>query len=165
MPFTQRASKAWYRLHCIDLRTGDCKKIESHIKSWMYQDRFIKPQECLLFRDTGDGVLGLLNIAARAQACLLRSFIKSALNPEAKLYLLNNAVWRHFVLEEDNPSPDRPHYLSQLMINRLKQQWSVYKNGIIDMMLREWYKSLLSTGITHTSVDENVEPQLIPSRA
>ena len=38
------------------------------------------------------------------------------------------------------------------------------KSRIVDMTLREWYKSPLSTGITHTSVEGKVEPQLIPSR-
>jgi hypothetical protein len=53
MPITQRSwslnsfalSKVWFRTRCVPLRECDFKKISSSCKSWLYQDRFAKPEE------------------------------------------------------------------------------------------------------------------------
>ena len=53
MPLTQRPwsvncyalSKVWFRSYCIDLRLLDFSSINSKIKSWLYADQLIKPEE------------------------------------------------------------------------------------------------------------------------
>ena len=66
LPLTARAfsinsyvlAKVWYRTAVVDVRSGDVSRMASSIKSWIYQDQLIKPQEELLYRKTEDGGLG-----------------------------------------------------------------------------------------------------------
>ena len=41
-------SKIWFRTHSVDLRVLDLTKITSHIKSWLYADMLLKPEETRL---------------------------------------------------------------------------------------------------------------------
>ena len=58
MPLTARVfsvnlyvlAKVWYHTVLVDVRCGDVSKMVSSIKSWIYQDRLVKPQEKLLYR-------------------------------------------------------------------------------------------------------------------
>ena len=68
-------SKLWYRTSLIDIRLGDLNKMSSAIKSWIYQDRLIKPQEELLFRNVKDGGLGLFHLESKVHANLICSFL------------------------------------------------------------------------------------------
>ena len=57
MPLTDRTksiniyllSKLWYKFGAVDIKKGDCEKILSAIKSWIYADSFLKPEEMILF--------------------------------------------------------------------------------------------------------------------
>ena len=40
--------KLWYRTACLDLRVGDSSAIASNIKTWLYQDMLLKPQEIMM---------------------------------------------------------------------------------------------------------------------
>ena len=62
-------SKLWYRTACIDLRIGDSDTIQSSIKSWLYQDMILKPQEMALYRPTSLGGLGLHNVKLGQKQC------------------------------------------------------------------------------------------------
>ena len=41
-------SKLWYKASCIDFRVGDSNTITSSVKSWLYQDMLLKPQEMMV---------------------------------------------------------------------------------------------------------------------
>ena len=43
-------SKIWYKTGALDIRKGDIEKLNSSIKSWLYLDSFLKPEETVLFR-------------------------------------------------------------------------------------------------------------------
>ena len=43
-------SKLWYKTAVLDVREEDIKKINSSVKSWLYADCLIKPEETLLHR-------------------------------------------------------------------------------------------------------------------
>ena len=42
--------KVWFRAHCVDLRKVDVSRIHGKVKSWIYGDQFLKPEERILFR-------------------------------------------------------------------------------------------------------------------
>ena len=76
MPLTMRAwsmnsyclPKIWFRSYCVDLRQLDISKIHSHVKSWMYGDQFLKPEERVLFRPPSHRGLGVHHAKLKAQA-------------------------------------------------------------------------------------------------
>ena len=68
-------SRLWYRVSCLDIRAMDSSAISSSVKSWMYQDMLIKPQEIMLYRSTELGGLGLYNVRARSLAVLIHTFL------------------------------------------------------------------------------------------
>ena len=43
-------SKVFFRTHSVDLRTQDVKKITSLVKSWLYADQLLKPEEMVMYR-------------------------------------------------------------------------------------------------------------------
>ena len=43
-------SKVWFRCFTVNLREGDCAAINSSLKSWIYRDLLLKPEEMVLFR-------------------------------------------------------------------------------------------------------------------
>ena len=79
-------SKLWYRCGAVDLRKGDIDKMISHIKSWIYADMFLKPEEIKLFRGKKDGGLGMDCIETKSKSNLITSFLEMACN---KKYLNN----------------------------------------------------------------------------
>ena len=71
-------ANVWYRTAVVDVKSGDVSRMVSSIKSWIYQDLLVKPQEELLYRKTEDGGHGLFNIEAKAKANLTTSFLQTA---------------------------------------------------------------------------------------
>ena len=47
------------------MKYGDISKIDSKIKSWMYQDNFEKSELEILYRKIKDGGLGLTNVCQK----------------------------------------------------------------------------------------------------
>jgi hypothetical protein len=89
MPLTSRPwslnsyclSKLWYRTGCLELRLRDSNAITSNIKSWLYQEMILKPQEIMLYRPVDQGGLGMHNVKVRAAAMLAHTFLAQALSP------------------------------------------------------------------------------------
>ena len=88
MPLTQRPWSLncyalpilWYRCHCLDMRVGDFSKLNSTLKSWLYQDMLEKPEEMVMVRPRQEGGLGVHHIQSKSQAILIKSFIETAIN-------------------------------------------------------------------------------------
>ena len=68
-------SKVWFKCSSVDLRVGDITAISSSIKSWLYANLFEKPSEGVMCRPISYGP------KFRALACLIRSFLKTAVSP------------------------------------------------------------------------------------
>ena len=68
-------SRINYRTCALNLRQQDIQRISSAVKSWVMQGFLIRPPENILFRNTAEGGLGLVNTAARARANLIKTFI------------------------------------------------------------------------------------------
>ena len=122
MPITQRGwslnsfalSKVWFRTRCVDLRVCDLKKITSACKSWLYQDRFAKPEEHVLHRPHQYGGLGLHSVKYKALAGFITTFLQTAANPKFQQNLLHSLLYMKYVLGEDvpqAPDPLPPTYL------------------------------------------------------
>ena len=54
-------SKLWFKCPSINLRVCDHEKITSNIKSWLFQDQLVKPEEFVLYRPRSQGGLGLVS--------------------------------------------------------------------------------------------------------
>ena len=48
---TYCSSKIWFRTGSVDMRAGDITAMTSMLKSWCYQDLYLKPSEVLLYRE------------------------------------------------------------------------------------------------------------------
>ena len=68
-------SKVWFITHCVDLRQLDVNKIHSSVKSWLYADQFLKPEEVVMFRPMTSGGLGLHHVKFKGLAALTRTFL------------------------------------------------------------------------------------------
>ena len=92
MPLTQRPfsancyalSKVWFKCSVINLRVQDISAITSQVKSWLYQDLLVKPSELVLYRGIQAGGLGLMSVKMRSLALLVRTFLKTSINPKFK---------------------------------------------------------------------------------
>jgi hypothetical protein len=92
MPLRQRSysintfcySKLWFKCSSINLRVCDFDKITAIIKSWLFQDQLLKPEDFVLYRPREHGGLDLVHAESKAQALLIRSFLETAVNPTLK---------------------------------------------------------------------------------
>ena len=88
MPLSQRShslntyclSKIWFKCPSIELRVTDLTKISTLIKSWLFQDQLIKPEDHVLYRSRTQGGLNLTNIKVKAQSLLIKTFLETALS-------------------------------------------------------------------------------------
>ena len=114
-------SKLWYRTACLDLRVGDSTAIASSVKSWLYQDLLIKPQEMIMYREVSEGGLGVYNVKMRAMAMLLHTFLSQAISPLFKSNMYYTTLYRWHVLEERHlPNPGRPPFYSSTFFSIIK---------------------------------------------
>ena len=86
-------SKVWFKTHSVDLRVQDVTKITSLIKSWLYADQLIKPEELVMFRPPSYGGLGVLNVKTKARAGLIKSFLETAGNVNFRSSLYSIQRW------------------------------------------------------------------------
>ena len=64
-------SKLWFKCGSIDLRAGDTNKITSNVKSWIYADQLVKPEELVMYKGRQEGGLNMINVKYRAMAELI----------------------------------------------------------------------------------------------
>ena len=156
VPFTSRPisvntyilSKLWYKTSAIDFRIGDEEKIVSSLKSWIYQDCFLKPEEEILYRRTQCGGLGLHNIAAKGTANLTVSFIQSAISPNFVRNLYHEALYNYFILGIGTKCPNRPPYYSENFFKNIKIAIAEGMD-VFSMSTKDWYSRFVQRNITH----------------
>ena len=137
-------SKVWFRTRCVNLREGDVKKISSTCKSWLYQDRFAKPEEIVLHRPHHHGGLGLHSVKYKAMAGFITTFLQTAINPLFRQNLLHHLLFRKHVLGEDvqeAPSPPPPCLSEDLcsIIRKVKEDTPL---NIVTMAEKDWTRLL-----------------------
>ena len=156
-------SKVWFRCFSMDLRLLDVSSINSKVKSWLYADQLVKPEEMILFRPANYGGLGLLNVEIRAKACLIKSFIETAANPTFQQNLYHAALFKYHVLEDRSlPNPGMPPYYPATFFNTIQTVSQNTPLNILHMSLKQWYRVLLEEKVTMREVDSTME--FIPCR-
>ena len=147
--------KIWFKCGSIDLREGDFKSMVSKIKSWVYADQLIKPEELVLYKSRNKGGLNLTHIKYRALAELIKSFLDTAINPRYRRSLYHQALFRWHV-EEDRtiPNPGSPPYYTQEFYNEIKYIKTEGLLRLSSMTIGMWYKALLERHITNEIDDE-----------
>ena len=174
MPITQRGwslnsfalSKVWFRTKCVDLRECDFKKIGSACKSWLYQDRFAKPEELILHRPHHYGGLGLHSVKYKAMAGFITTFLQTAANPKFQENLLHNLLYRKHVLEEDVPqAPDPPPpYLPLELFSIIRRVKDDTPLNVITMREKDWTRLLTEDFVTMLSVSDSGQQQFTPCK-
>ena len=149
---TYALSKLWYRVAVTDIKVGDCDKIYSSIKSWMYADLIVKPQEELIFRSIKEGGLGLQNIQAKASANLITSFIQTSINKEFITNDYSRAIFDYYINEVGCRDPGRPPWISGSVISEIKE---AIREGVCiqKMKIKDWYLRLIEK-VTHEQVED-----------
>ena len=168
MPLTQRPwfvntyalPKIWFRCHSLELRAGDCSKINSCIKSWLYADLFEKPEELVMHRPREKGGLGVQHTKYKAMAILIKSFIETALASGFIMNMYHNALYMwHVEGDKAMSDPGRPPYYSMDFFSAIKQ---VQQEGLLkisSMSTKQWYQVLIENYVTMEVVVGNPQRQ------
>ena len=174
MPLTQRPfsanifalSKVWFKCNSLNIRSQDVDAVNSIVKSWVYQDCLEKPNELVLFRSNKDGGLGLLNVRVRAVACLIKSFMETAADPQFLHSLFHQQLFGYYILDDKSlPDPGMTQYYDEKFFKTIRFYHDKYSNDIVGFSLRKWYTLLLEDQVL-MHVEENASTkQLIPVRS
>ena len=146
--------KVWFKCASIDMRMGDAQQITSNVKSWIYADQLIKPEEIVLYKPRKEGGLNMINVRYRAMAELIKSFIDTAINPRFKRNLYHNALYQWHVEEVRTiPEPGKSPYYSEDFYKAIKH---VKDEGLLrlsNMSLGMWYKVLYEKYVANEEDD------------
>ena len=137
-------SKIWFRTHSVDLRAQDVNKVTSLIKSWLYQDQLLKPEELVIHRPPSVGGLGVHCVMLKAQAGLIRSFLETAINPTFRQSLFHNILFRYHVLGDSSvPDPGYPPFYSEDFFSKIRRVHQDSPLNVATMTEKQWYRLLL----------------------
>ena len=132
----------------------DITKITSLVKSWIYADQLVKPEELVLFRSRKQGGLNLCNIKYRALAEQIKSFLDTAVNPKYRRNEYHKALYDWHVLElRTSADPGRPPYFSEAFFQEIKKVKNEGLLNIYNLSLSQWYKVLMENHVT-SEIDE-----------
>ena len=141
--------KIWFRTHSVDLRVQDVTKITSLVKSWLYQDQLLKPEEFVIHRGPSLGGLGVHHVQLKAQAGLIRTFLETAINPTFRTSLYHSLLFRYHVLGETSlPNPGFPPFYSPEFFAKIRQVHVETPLNVSRMSEKEWYQVLLEDNCT-----------------
>ena len=157
-------SKVWFRTHSVDLRVLDVNKITSSVKSWLYADLLLKPEELVMYRPAFYGGLGVLNVKSKALAGLIKTFLETAGHEQFRPSLYHTSLFRYHVLEDLSlANPGIPPFYSKeffAVIRRVHLQSSL---NIFKMSEKDWYTLLVEDSCT-MEMSETGEDEYIKCR-
>ena len=122
-----------------------------------------KPSECLLYRKSVEGGLGLHPVGCRARAALTKTFIEPALGANFKVNPFHKLLIDHYVLSDGSPSPGNPTYFGKAFYNNIKL---AIEGGekVENLTMKDWYEGYLKQEITHSIDVESGQKTLRMSR-
>ena len=136
--------KMWFRTHSVDLRVQDVTKVTSSVKSWLYQDQLLKPEEQIMYRHAALGGLGVHSVQLKAQAGLIRSFLETAVNPSFRTSLFHYQLFRYHVLEDTTlPNPGFPPFYSPEFFSKIRQVHQDTPLNVSHLTEKQWYQILM----------------------
>ena len=122
----------------------------SSIKSWVYADLLVKPEELVLFKSRQKGGLNLIHIKYRAMAELIKTFLDTAINPIFRRNIYHQALYDWHVEEiRSIPNPGTSPYYSEELFEEIKSLKSEGLLRLSSMTSGMWYKVLLERHVTH----------------
>ena len=149
--------KMWFKTHSVDLRMQDVTKVTSLVKSWLYQDQFIKPEELVMYRPSSYGGLGVHNVLLKAQAGLIKSFLETATSPTFRQSLFHNILFRYHVMGETSlPNPGYPPFYNAEFFRKIRQVHLDTPLNVANMSEKQWYRLLLEDNCT---MEEGMEQE------
>ena len=148
---TYALSLVWFRCSTVNLREGDFASINSSLKSWIYSDMPLKPEEIVLFRPVSQGGLGLASVKHKSMAFLIHNFIQIAANPKYITSIYDKAIFDHYILEEGYYHPTKPPFYSEAFFERIREARNL-GHDIIYMTVKEWYNFLLKREIENDEI-------------
>ena len=129
----------------------------------MYQDCFEKPSELVLYRDSKDGGLGLLNVKIRSLALLIRSFLETSVHPQFRHSLLHEILFRYHIQGETSlPNPGVTPYYDKNFFETIRHYHETCPLNIKVMTTSQWYSVLLEDQVLMAPADANTTPNLLP---
>ena len=154
-------SKIWFRAHSVDLRVLDSNRITSLIKSWLYADLLLKPEEQIMYRSPANGGLGILDVKLRAQACMIKSFLETVDGTEYIPTLYHSMLFRYHVLNDTSlPNPGTPPYYNNDFFEKIRQVHNDSPLNILRMTKKEWYRLLLEDNLPEVVEEGSLERRL-----
>jgi hypothetical protein len=122
----------------------DEKKVASLVKSWLYADQLLKPEELIMYHPPCYGGLGIQNVKLKAQAGLIKSFLETAGNSKFIQSLYHNILFRYHVLQETSlPNPGMPPFYGKDFFAKIRQVHCETPLNIFQMSDKMWYRLLL----------------------
>ena len=112
------------------------------IKSWIYADSLIKPEEAVLFQESVRGGLGLTSVKHKSKALLIRNFLEQSVNPKYSHSLFLETLFRVHIMDEASQCPKIPPYFNQEFFETIK---SAHLSGydLSNMKTKQWYNFLM----------------------
>ena len=133
------------------------RKITASIKSWLFQDQLLKPEDFVLYRPRYLGGLGLVHVETKALALQIRSFMESAANPKYARNIYHEALFRwHIEQDRSIPNPGTPPYYPLSFFSKIKE---IKQEGLLNIKTMDtasWYRALLENYVTHTVNNEGI---------
>ena len=132
----------------------DVNSVTSSVKSWLYADQLVKPEEKIMYRPSTQGGLGVHNVKLKALAGLIRTFLETACHPQFQSSLFHSLLFRYHVLEDQSISnPGYPPFYNKDFFNTIR---SVHKDSTLNvatMTEKDWYTLLLEDQCTMELVE------------
>ena len=166
MPLNQRAwsvkqncmSKVFFRTKSVDLRLMDITKITSQVKSWLYADQLLKPEELVMYRPASYGGLGVTNVKMKALAGLIKSFLETAGNEKFLPSLYHTMLFKVHVLDDNSlPDPGYPPFYNREFFEIIRKVHQETPLNVLKMSEKEWYTFLLEDQVIKEAGHNNVE--------
>ena len=107
--------------------------------------------------------MGLFNVKMRSLACLIRTFLETATNPNFRHSLYHVLLYRYHVLGETSlPNPGVPPFYDENFFATIRHFHETSPLNIAVMTIKQWYSVLIEDRVLISPATEN-NPQLLLS--
>ena len=119
-------------------------KITSNVKSWLYGDLLIKPEELVMYRSPSHGGLGVHNVKCKAMAGLIKSFMETAFDANFRRSQYHSVLYQYHVLGDMSlPNPGFPPFYSLNFFQTIRKIRDDSTMDVSIMAERDWYNLIL----------------------
>ena len=110
-------SNVWHKGSVIELLCEHSDKIQSLGNNYIFRGCYFRPEKVVNYLDKRDGGLQINNIRTKSKAIFIKNFMNDV---GSNVY--TNAVFRKYIqCQEVFPSPIKPDYLNDILINLIKE--------------------------------------------